>query len=166
MYHEPCAALGHLSLLAILITVVPAHSLLWQLSTEDGGGAHPPFRERETGPQEDALAILQRCGANAFRMQVWNVPGPLDAYANVTRALQMARRCACHNLLFILDLHYSDGWAGPSTQTKPVAWARMPLSELHDGAYKGQVHVIVPFMGRNNGTLTVRWQWYNDAHRA
>ena len=25
----------------------------------------------------------------------------------------------------------------------------------HDGAYKGRIHVIVPFIGRKNGTLTV-----------
>ena len=30
----------------------------------------------------------------------------------------------------------------------------------HDGAYKGQIHVIVPFIGRKNGTLTARQQSY------
>ena len=34
----------------------------------------------------------------------------------------------------------------------------------HDGAYKGQIHVIVPFIGRKNGTLTSRQQSYNDVH--
>ena len=34
----------------------------------------------------------------------------------------------------------------------------------HDGVYKGQVHVIVPFIGRKNGTLTARRQLYNDVH--
>ena len=34
----------------------------------------------------------------------------------------------------------------------------------HDGAYKGRIHVIVPFIGRNNGTLTARQQCYNDVH--
>ena len=35
----------------------------------------------------------------------------------------------------------------------------------HDGAYKGRIHVIVPFIGRKNGTLTARQQCYNDMHR-
>ena len=35
----------------------------------------------------------------------------------------------------------------------------------HDGAYKGRIHVIVPFIGRNNATLTARQQSYNDVHR-
>ena len=34
----------------------------------------------------------------------------------------------------------------------------------HDGAYKGWIHVIVPFIGRKNGTLTARQQCYNDVH--
>ena len=33
-----------------------------------------------------------------------------------------------------------------------------------DGAYKGRIHVIVPFIGRKNGTLTARQQCYNDVH--
>ena len=31
----------------------------------------------------------------------------------------------------------------------------------HDGAYKGRVHVIVPFVGRKNGKLFDRQQSYN-----
>ena len=31
----------------------------------------------------------------------------------------------------------------------------------HDGAYKGRVHVIVPFGGRKNGNLIGRQQSYN-----
>ena len=34
----------------------------------------------------------------------------------------------------------------------------------HDGAYKGRIHVIVPFIGRKNGTLTARQQSINDVH--
>ena len=32
----------------------------------------------------------------------------------------------------------------------------------HDGAHKGRIHVIVPLIGRKNGTLTARQQSYND----
>ena len=34
----------------------------------------------------------------------------------------------------------------------------------HDGAYKGWIHVIVPFIGRKNGTLIACQQSYNDVH--
>ena len=34
----------------------------------------------------------------------------------------------------------------------------------HDGAYKGRIHVIVPFIGRKNGTLTTCQQCYNGVH--
>ena len=34
----------------------------------------------------------------------------------------------------------------------------------HDGAHKGRIHVIVPFIGRKNGTLIVRQQSYDHVH--
>ena len=34
----------------------------------------------------------------------------------------------------------------------------------HDGAYKGRMHVIVPFIRRKNGTLTARQPSYTDVH--
>ena len=34
----------------------------------------------------------------------------------------------------------------------------------HDCAYKGRIHVIVPFIGRKNGILTAQRQSYNDVH--
>ena len=34
----------------------------------------------------------------------------------------------------------------------------------HDGAYKGRSHVIVPFIGGKNDTLSARQQSYNDVH--
>ena len=34
----------------------------------------------------------------------------------------------------------------------------------HDGAYEGRIHVIVPLIGRKNGTLTARQQCYDDVH--
>ena len=47
-------------------------------------------------------------------------------------------------------------------------WPTMHKRDLemggHDGAYKGKVHVIVPFVRRNNGILADRQQLYNDVH--
>ena len=34
----------------------------------------------------------------------------------------------------------------------------------HDGAENGRIHVIVPFIGRKNGTLTARQHSYKDVH--
>ena len=37
-----------------------------------------------------------------------------------------------------------------------VVWPLELQVGRHDGAYKGRIHVIVPFIGRKNGTLTAR----------
>ena len=63
----------------------------------------------------------------------------------------------------------------PGTSTDVLSWDGYGPSHTrgdffdfelggHDGAYKGQIHVIVPFIGRKNGTLTARQQCYNDVH--
>ena len=38
------------------------------------------------------------------------------------------------------------------------------LARGHNGAYKGRIHVIVPIIGRKNGTLTAGQQSFNDVH--
>ena len=50
----------------------------------------------------------------------------------------------------------------------PLEWSVMHLSGIldfkvggHDGAHKGRVHVIVPFVGRKNGNLIDHQQSYN-----
>ena len=51
------------------------------------------------------------------------------------------------------------------TDLPPNAKLREMQQNMHTlGAYKGRIHVIVPFIGRKNGSLTVRQQWYNDFH--
>ena len=62
-----------------------------QLSTEDAGGAQPPFAVAANASKEDALAILRAHGANAFRMRLWNQP--TAQYANATGMLQIAPSC-------------------------------------------------------------------------
>ena len=101
-----------------------------QLSTEDAAGSNPPFRYTPEGAKADALAILNKEGANAFRMRIWNQPTAQYSYANITGTLAMARRCKAHNLSFILDFHYSDWWADPGKQNKPAAWANLSPTEL------------------------------------
>ena len=63
----------------------------------------------------------------------------------------------------------------PGTSADVLIWDGYGLSRTrgdffdfevggHDVAYKGRIHVIVPVIGRKNGTLTARQQCYNDVH--
>jgi arabinogalactan endo-1,4-beta-galactosidase len=44
--------------------------------------------------------------------------------------MTMARRCKAANLTFVLDLHYSDWWADPGKQRKPLAWDALSFKDL------------------------------------
>ena len=55
----------------------------------------------------------------------------------------------------------------PGTSADVLIWIGYGMGDFfdfevggHDGAYKGRIHVIVPFIGRKNGTLTARQQCY------
>ena len=47
-------------------------------------------------------------------------------------AFWIASRARRVNMRIILDLHYSDTWADPETQTKPYDWELLTFSELVD----------------------------------
>jgi len=112
------------------------------LSTEDEGGASPPFRLTRHGEHQDALSILSAHGGNAFRMRLWNHPcadgrckRKKFSYANLKGVLAMAKRCKSANLSFIVDFHYSDWWADPSGQVKPQEWKNLSFEELATAVY-------------------------------
>lgn len=134
-----------------------------QLSTEDGGGASPPFRATAGGPKEDALHILRGAGANAFRMRLWNDPcadgrcnSTRYAYGGLDGALAMARRCAAANLSFVLDLHYSDWWADPAHQNKPTAWKALGWSDLRTVVWRWTRDTVAAFVAQGTPPVTVQ----------
>ena len=99
-------------------------------------------------------------------VRVINHHCPIDALSfgiPVTVAVNMLG-----NIVWICPL-------GPGTSADVLIWDGYGPSRTrgdffdfevggHDGAYKGRIHVIVPFLGRKNGTLTTRQQGYNDVH--
>jgi arabinogalactan endo-1,4-beta-galactosidase len=48
----------------------------------------------------------------------------------------MAKRIKAAGMGFLLDFHYSDTWADPGHQTKPVAWENFTVPQLADAIHK------------------------------
>ncbi|MGG1313078.1 glycoside hydrolase family 53 protein [Cohnella laeviribosi] len=90
---------------------------------EAAGGAY-----YERGERRDIMAILQDAGTDSIRLRIWN--DPPGGFCNLERTLVMARRIKARGLHFLLDFHYSDGWADPGKQWKPKAWAGLDLDGL------------------------------------
>lgn len=134
-----------------------------ELALEDADGTAPPFRVSPTGHRRDALHILRAHGAGVFRMRLWNEPcadGRCDpakfAYANLTNVLRMARRVQAANLKFVLDLHYSDWWADPHNQRKPMAWKGLSALELREAVFQWTRRTVAAFVAQGTTPLAVQ----------
>ena len=106
------------------------------------------------GQPGDAMRILQEDGGlNWIRLRLWHTPvnaadvvesgrvvsrkgDPVGGGNNdLATTIALARRAKAQGLKVLLDIHYSDFWADPSTQAKPAAWAA-----LHGAALQRALH--------------------------
>ena len=92
-------------------------------------------RWTDQGTEKDILAILKDHGFNYIRLRVFVQPTNAGGYSrqgfcDLPHTLAMARRVKAAGMGFLLDFHYSDTWADPGKQTKPLAWRELPLDRL------------------------------------
>jgi arabinogalactan endo-1,4-beta-galactosidase len=93
-----------------------------------------------SGTTGDALAILKSAGMNYARLKVW--VNPADGYNNKARVLAMATRIKAQGMKLLVDFHYSDTWADPGAQAKPVAWSGHTYSQLKTDVYNHTYDVL------------------------
>jgi arabinogalactan endo-1,4-beta-galactosidase len=91
---------------------------------EDSGGV---FYD-DSGQPQDLFQILADHGINYARLKLWHAPA--NGYNNLERVKAMAIRIENAEMGFLLDLHYSDTWADPGKQYKPVAWKDLDYDQL------------------------------------
>lgn len=77
---------------------------------------------------EDAITTLKNAGCNAIRIRVWK--NPADGHSGLAEVKTFAQRVKTAGLKVWLTVHYSDTWADPGSQTKPVAWQSMDFNTL------------------------------------
>lgn len=77
---------------------------------------------------EDAITTLKNAGCNAIRIRLWQ--NPSDAHSGLTEVKNFAQRVRAAGLKVWLTVHYSDTWADPGSQTKPVAWQSLSFTDL------------------------------------
>ncbi len=91
---------------------------------------------RDDGQVQDALVILKNRGINCIRLRLFtssNAQGQANPYNyinNLEYNLPLAVRVKQAGLKLLLDFHYSDSWADPGKQTKPVAWTNLNFAQL------------------------------------
>jgi arabinogalactan endo-1,4-beta-galactosidase len=107
--------------------------------------------------EQDVLALLKSSGFNYIRLRIFNEPAndsgysPKKGFCDLVHTLQMAMRIKKAGLKLLLDFHYSDTWADPGKQYKPLAWQGMDFKELNQSVYDFTITVMLALKGQ--GTL-------------
>ncbi len=98
---------------------------------EDGGVVY-----RDNAQTQDGLAILRNHGVNCVRLRLFTssaaqaLADPYNYINNLDYTVPLAVRVKNAGLKFLLDFHYSDTWADPGHQAKPVAWTNLNFTQL------------------------------------
>jgi arabinogalactan endo-1,4-beta-galactosidase len=117
---------------------------------EDYGGVF-----KDSGQVKDVFKLLKAHGNNLVRVRLWHSPNwtaPLNngkQYSDLQDVVKTIRRAKSEGMQVNLDLHYSDTWADPASQTTPKAWEGLPLSILKDSVYQYTLKTLVYLKGLN-----------------
>jgi arabinogalactan endo-1,4-beta-galactosidase len=104
------------------------------------------------GTQQDLLQVLKDKGINSIRLRVW--VNPTDGWCNKADVLAKAIRAKNMGMRIMIDFHYSDVWADPGHQTKPLAWAVQNITALQTSVYNHTFDVLSTL--KTNG-ITPEW---------
>ena len=120
----------------------------WVTEMESGGLS---FYNRN-GLKEDAFQLMKDIGFNSIRLRVW--VNPSNGWCNTTDVVNKAMRANQLGLKLMIDFHYSDSWADPGKQNKPVAWASQDFQTLQKSIYDHTVSVLTALKSNN---ITPKW---------
>lgn len=90
------------------------------------------------GTVMDPFDLVAKYGVNAVRLRLWNQPENVPeskGYCGLEDTIALAKRIKAHDMSFMLDFHYSDYWADPGNQTKPLAWKDLHGKDLEEAVY-------------------------------
>lgn len=106
---------------------------------------------RENGQARDALELLKDKGLNCVRLRLFTSSAaqaqgnPYNCINNLDYTLPLAVRAKQAGLKLLLNFHYSDTWADPGHQSKPVAWSALTFTQLVQQLRSYNSNVIAAF---------------------
>ncbi len=92
--------------------------------------------------QKDILQILKEHKFNSIRLRLfvdpsayvpgeeWDNPYSPEGYCGLERTVAFAKKIKEAGMMFLLDFHYSDTWADPGKQHKPMSWRGLSYPDL------------------------------------
>ena len=98
----------------------------------------------QDGTPKDGLQLLKDRGMNTVRLRVWVNPSnhTIDGHCSTEETIAMAVRAQKMGMRIMINFHYSDSWADPSKQNKPLAWANHTVAQLKEDVYNHTLEVL------------------------
>ena len=84
---------------------------------EECGAVYKDFNDNDNDPYK----IFAEAGTNLVRIRLWHNPTWTN-YSNINDVKKSIQRAKSEGIQVLLDFHYSDTWADPSSQEIPSAW--------------------------------------------
>ncbi|MFC5992727.1 arabinogalactan endo-beta-1,4-galactanase [Pseudonocardia hispaniensis] len=109
---------------------------------------------RDQGRIAPVEQLLAARGANLVRLRLWVNPPP--GTSDLGTALVLGRRANAAGCHLLLDLHYSDFWADPGTQTTPAAWTGQDLAQLSRTVHDYTRDVVTAFVAQDTPPLMIQ----------
>lgn len=97
----------------------------------------------KNGKIESLFEILKDAGVNWIRLRLWHSPS--DSTNNLENTLSVAKCVKDLGFKFLLDIHYSDSWADPSSQTIPSEWESYDFEKLKNAVSSYTKDVLSSF---------------------
>lgn len=83
---------------------------------------------KKNGVAENALTTLKNAGCNTVRVRLWH--NPVNGHSGFNEVKAFATRIKQNGMKVWLTVHYSDTWADPGNQQKPLGWQSLPFAQL------------------------------------
>jgi beta-galactosidase len=122
----------------------------------------------EDSIQKDVMAILAEHGFNYIRLRIFVNPenekgySPGTGYCGLEYTKQIAMRAKKAGMKLLLNFHYSDYWADPQQQNKPLAWNNLDFNTLKDSLKSYTKRVLLAL--KEQGTLPEMVQVGNEVN--
>lgn len=104
------------------------------------------------GTPTECMQLLKNLGMNSIRLRVW--VNPVDGWNNITDVIAKAIRAKDLGMRTMIDFHYSDTWADPGHQAKPIAWATQDFTLLQTSVYD---HTFATLSALKANGITPEW---------
>ena len=108
------------------------------------------------GNSKELMPLLKEYDLDAVRLRVWVNPDVSSAngWCDIDDLVVKAELAKNAGLEVMISIHYSDWWADPGQQTKPVAWINFSISQLETAVYNHTTDILNAL---NTKGITPKW---------